>query len=83
MQEEFNITKSIIGQRKYCDNSKAPHFAPSNGVCWKCRKNIYEKHEKTIILSGEEITHKRGISVEKASNGLVTGCPHCNMSYCD
>lgn len=23
------------------------------------------------------------ISVESASNALITGCPHCNHSYCE
>lgn len=27
--------------------------------------------------------YKTGISVQSATKGLVTGCPHCNHSYCD
>lgn len=44
-------------------------FAPKNGICPRCGKNIAE---------GE-----KGITLEKLGDYIITGCPHCNMSYCD
>jgi len=74
-QKTFDVSKSIKAQVKYCEDNKAPHFAPSNGNCWNCRRNIYHEIDKG--------SYKTGISVEKATNELVNGCPHCNRSYCD
>lgn len=74
----FNVQESIKAQRNYCEKTGAPHFAPRNGVCWSCNKNIYEEHPWKY---NPEITS--GIDVERAATELVTGCPHCNRSYCD
>lgn len=84
---EYNVSKSIQAQKEYCDKKGAPHFAPSNGICWKCRKNIYESMENTRVLFWKEGKPEEkyitGITTEKAGSELVTGCPHCNRSYCD
>ncbi|MGJ9460079.1 hypothetical protein [Oceanobacillus sp. CF4.6] len=69
---EFNVLESIQGQKKYCEEQNLPHFAPGNGICWNCNRNIYEPGNKGF-----------GITSEQARNELVTGCPHCNRSYCD
>lgn len=80
----FDIYKSKTAQAEYCAKTGAPHFAPKSGVCWSCNKNIYEELPKTFIgITGQELTVMRGVSVEEASTTLVTGCPHCNRSYCD
>jgi len=55
------IKEAIAAQRKYCDEKKLPHFAPSDGKCWCCHRNIYED----------------GYSVERASSELIIRCPHC------
>ena len=44
-------------------------FAPVNGVCWNCHKNIAD---------GEN-----AITLEKLGDYIITGCPHCHKSYCD
>lgn len=44
-------------------------FAPINGRCPRCGKNIAE---------GE-----KGITLEKLGDYIITGCPHCYMSYCE
>ena len=77
----FNAPKSIEAQRKYCEDNKAPHFAPKNGICWNCGRNIYE--ECQIVRVYIDSIRSKGITTEKAANSLVTGCPHCNRSYCD
>lgn len=77
-EKTFDVLESSKAQVEYCKETGAPHFAPRNGVCWNCNKNIYQelphKHHTTIMC---------GITVEQAKNQLVTGCPHCNRSYCD
>ena len=40
-QEEEIIKRKIRAQRDYCDTHKVPHFAPKDGVCWCCHKQIY------------------------------------------
>ena len=65
-------TEEIIEARKaqaeLCKERGLPHFAPDNGVCWRCNKNIYQNYETSMGVTGKE---------------FVTGCPHCNRSYCD
>lgn len=73
--EHFNKQKAIIAQKEYCEKSGNPHFAPSDGNCWACRMNIYDKKTK-----GD---NEYGVTVERAAKGLITGCPHCHRSYCD
>ncbi|MEE3679092.1 hypothetical protein V2J31_15890 [Bacillus safensis] len=86
---EFNTVASIKAQSEYCKREGAPHFAPMSGICWNCRSNIYEKRQwkfemgRKIPASKEEATMTTGIPLDEATNHLVTGCPHCNRSYCD
>ena len=84
--EIYNITKAMEGQRNYCNEKELPHFAPSGGRCYKCNKNIYEpiEHKRKNWKTGEVTgSYTTGISVERASAELITGCPHCHRSYCD
>jgi hypothetical protein len=82
----YDASMANTAQTILCKEKGYPHFAPGNGVCWKCHQNIYKpiEHERrdwqTHAIIGKYIT---GVSVEKASTELVTGCPHCNRSYCD
>lgn len=79
---EFNIQESIKAQADYCIREGAPHFAPESGRCWSCNQNIYQSKEKVYQYGTPRVT-VTGITTEKATNQLVTGCPHCNRSYCD
>jgi len=67
-EETYDINKSIARQDEYCRAHKLPHFAPVDGICWACGRNIYDKD---------------GISTKRASKEFITGCPHCHRSYCD
>lgn len=67
-QKTFDIAKAIEAQKIYSFARALPVFAPSDGKCWKCNKNIYSEG---------------GVSVEKASTELITGCPHCHRSFVD
>ena len=72
----FDVKEAIKAQEKLCREKGYPHFAPYDGECWSCGKNIYMQYP----LSRRP---NRGISVERASKELITGCPHCNRTYCD
>lgn len=91
MENTFNVLKAREAQEKYCKEKNYPHFAPASGRCWKCNRNIYEQigwkveygRRIQVPLDSKELCHTTGITVEKAGTSLVTGCPHCNISYCD
>lgn len=77
-EKTFNVTASRIAQKKYCEEKGYPHFAPGSGVCYNCKQNIYIPIQQKC--GDREYT--TGIDVERAG-GHITGCPHCNRSYCD
>ena len=37
------IEQKIKAQKDYTDRTGYPHFAPNDGICWDCGKQIYEK----------------------------------------
>jgi len=71
----FNIEFSVRYQKEYCESRKFPLFAPENGVCWNCRKNIYEEIKGQYGFTGYD--------TERAMLSHITGCPHCHRSYCE
>jgi hypothetical protein len=73
--EKFNINESCKSQSALQKEHNYPQFAPINGICYRCKKQIYSE-----INHG---TYATGIDTESASKSLITSCPHCNMSYCD
>ena len=73
--EKFDIAEAVKGQKEYQLAKDFPDFAPADGKCWNCGRNIYSP-----IKNGK---HTSGYSVERASTTLITGCPHCHRSYCD
>lgn len=38
----YDPQKAAAAQAKYCKENNLPLFAPYDGVCWACRRNIYE-----------------------------------------
>lgn len=74
-EKMFDTARARKAQAEYCEKHDAPHFAPTDGKCWNCNKNIYEPIEARGYIYG--------ITYEKAAERLVTGCPHCHRSYCD
>lgn len=71
----FDVQKACEAQTKFVKEHDYPYFAPGNGVCYSCRRNIYREEKNGNYSSG--------ITVEKASSELITGCPHCHYSYCE
>lgn len=43
MPTEHNVQKAMELQKKFCLLHSVPQFAPDNGICYKCGKQIYEK----------------------------------------
>ena len=33
----------IQAQQNYCKETGNPRFAPADGICWTCKKDIFEK----------------------------------------
>ena len=83
--DEYDVDKARQAQAILCKEKGYPDFAPSSGSCWKCHRNIYEQveREQKDWLAGKMTKYTTGITVDKASTKLITGCPHCNRSYCD
>lgn len=89
--KEFDAVKAAAAQADYWKRTGAPDFAPHDGRCWKCHRNIYEQigwkvengRRTQVSLDSPELHHTTGIDVDEAGKALVTGCPHCNRSYCD
>lgn len=74
--QTFNPTEAAKAQATYCDQHEIPMFAPSDGNCWACGRNIYDP----MTYRGHE-DHTYGISVEEAGKRLISSCPHCNHSF--
>jgi hypothetical protein len=80
MDKTFNKIEAIAAQKKVAALTNAPHFAPLDGNCYRCRKNIYEPQPRPTPHDPDYVT---GITVESAGGALITGCPHCSATYCD
>lgn len=64
----YNTEKAVEAQRNLCRAREVPMFAPANGICTRCGKDIYSKG---------------GYSVGRASISHITGCPFCHRSFVD
>ena len=53
---EQEIMDCIEAQKEYCEKTGAPHFAPSDGVCWRCGRHITEQAKEVINEIGEAIS---------------------------
>jgi hypothetical protein len=64
---KFSVAQAIINQGALCAIKGYPHFAPRNGVCYSCHRQIY-LNPFTNAASADR---------------FITGCPFCNRSYCE
>ena len=91
INSKYDTYKSISAQSDYCCNKDVPHFAPFDGMCYKCHRNIYAPQGWQMTKFGttpvpydsEKADFITGITVETAKTELVTGCPRCHRTYCD
>ena len=63
MEKTYDATKAIKAQEAYCDEHEIPLFAPRNGWCTSCGRNIFEPY---TYRGREDQTH--GITVEEAGS---------------
>lgn len=80
----------IAAQKKLCKEKRWPEFFPSHtGNCFDCNQNIFsdgfgvKRGAGQRILSLDKNRPTKGKTLKSASEYLITGCPHCNRSYCD
>ena len=74
----FDTVSAAKAQAAYCDKHEIPMFAPADGLCRSCYRNIYAP---SLYSAREGQTY--GISVEEAGSRLISGCPHCNTTFVD
>jgi hypothetical protein len=86
--ELFSIADGIINQKRITKEKDYPHFAPDDGYCWHCKKNIYVPlfwkpidNFRTEQCKKEDAKFVTGITIEAAKKH-ITGCPHCHRTYC-
>ena len=74
---DFDVIEGPKAQETYCEEAHVPHFAPHDGRCFRCGRNIYSPTWCGTAKSGYFI----GITVEYAKHHLITSCPYCNCSF--
>ena len=79
MAKTYNAVEAAKAQERYCNEHEISVFSPTNGWCSSCGRNIFEPY---TVQHGSE-TIQLGITVEEAGKRLITGCPHCNHTFCD
>lgn len=56
------LQKKIDAQKRYCKANDLPHFAPFDGYCFSCGRQIYEeitlKKAKTDLITGCPWCHR-------------------------
>lgn len=71
MQVMFNMITNMVlkeynnKQKAFCNQGGLPLFAPNDGICRSCNKNIYDDKRTR----------------ERAGELHVTKCPHCNKNF--
>ena len=78
--QEYNAKKAHDEQERFCSSKELPRFAPYDGVCYRCHSNIYSPK---VAYAFDGTVYTTGFDVERAGKMLITGCPHCNASFCD
>lgn len=74
-EDTYNVAKAIENQREYCETNNVPMFIETDGICYRCRKNIFEPFTSGGFVSG--------ITKERAGKALITSCPHCRYTFVD
>jgi predicted nucleic acid-binding Zn-ribbon protein len=40
--QDREIVGKIVAQKQYCAAAQVPNFAPHDGICFSCHRQIYE-----------------------------------------
>ena len=63
------------------DNQIKQKIEAQEKYCKEHKAPHFAPHSGICWSCNKQIYEK--ISLEKAATELITGCPHCNRSYCD
>ena len=58
MSVRGSIENARKAQDELCRAGQLPHFAPRNGVCWSCYRQIYEVLDGTSYVTGCPFCHR-------------------------
>jgi len=53
-----SIEERCATQERLCAERRLPHFAPWNGVCWSCGRQIYEELDGQSYVTGCPFCHR-------------------------
>ena len=52
----MSLQAKINAQEKYCRETGLPRFAPADGICYRCHKQIYDvielKNAQSTLITG-------------------------------
>lgn len=57
-QSSNKISEAIAAQNKLCADKGLPHFAPYDGVCWSCYRQIYDELDGLSFITGCPYCHR-------------------------
>jgi hypothetical protein len=57
-ENEIDVVSPIEAQARLCAQRGLPHFAPHNGICWSCRRDIYSELDGTSYVTGCPFCHR-------------------------
>lgn len=58
MRLHQSIPDALRAQRALCETRGLPHFAPADGVCWSCHRQIYEAMDGASYVTGCPFCHR-------------------------
>ena len=53
-----HVESARKAQSALCAELGLPHFAPSSGICWSCRRQIYEELDGKFYVTGCPFCHR-------------------------
>lgn len=58
----INVQEACAAQKKYCESRDLPHFAPIDGRCFACHRQIYDdisvETAESELITGCPICHR-------------------------
>lgn len=75
----YDSRAAIAAQENLCQTLGIVMMAPRSGICWSCRRSIYDKQMVPGFMGRPP--YAIGVSVEQAAKSVITGCPHCHRAF--
>lgn len=57
-ERTINVEDARQAHARLCEERRLPQFAPSNGVCWSCRRQIFEVLDGHSYVTGCPFCHR-------------------------